>query len=320
MKLAASTAALLCACAGPGAPSDSGALDEWGGVLVLEDAHTFSYEAAVDIERVPLTTNGGVRLDWSTLGQDMLGHAIDPATELDAAFITVWAGLSPQELADFVARDELPQAELSLFVRSPLDPDRSDIALAEFNTMGTDVAVEQYFEEGSGTWMAVLVSEGADVISAYRKLLFLEPTAGEEADTARFTDESSRFEVSAELEASATPRVPAGETFPVDWSGLGIDGLGRSLALHKIDRLTVAWYEDLRPADLEAQFIDLYELADAQWDLEVEGMTEADLALAAGPTGAFSGFSSAGTWLVALRCGSCSSPMPIFVSVIDAQR
>ena len=47
------------------------------------------------------------------------------------------------------------------------------------------------------------------------------------------------------------------------------------------------------------------------------GELVADLALATGDDGDFTGFTDGGTWVLALMCSSCSNPAPLFLTVVE---
>ncbi len=304
----------LCACAGDTELPAGTETSPWEGPLVLSDDTGFRYTANLDIASVPVAAGTDPWIDWADLTFDMLGHPLDPAADLTAAFVTVFGQLGQAELAAAIAVDDIPQSELSLFVRLDLEPGTTGAALSEFTMLGTDIDIEQYLEPDTGTWMVVLLTETDDAPVQYRKLLFVEPTVDDAPETVVFEDDDSLFDIDATLTGSTALQVPQGQTFGVDWSSLSLDGLDQALALHKIDRLTVGRYADHDVASLEAAFLDLDLLATEMWELDVEGQTEAELAELDG----FSGVDADDTWLLALRCSTCSSPMPLFLGVLDA--
>ena len=74
------------------------------------------------------------------------------------------------------------------------------------------------------------------------------------------------------------------------------------------------------PAELATQFLDLEIIPTNLYSLSLTGGNSADLAAAVDADGnAFSGLSGDGTWLLALRCGRCYNPAPVFLSVLVAE-
>ena len=70
--------------------------------------------------------------------------------------------------------------------------------------------------------------------------------------------------------------------------------------------------------DLENDFLRIEELADQLFTASVEGMGEFDLTTLTDQNGSsFDGLDESSTWILALRCGGCISPAPIFLAVIE---
>ncbi|MFT4977824.1 MAG: hypothetical protein ACI8S6_003731 [Myxococcota bacterium] len=63
--------------------------------------------------------------------------------------------------------------------------------------------------------------------------------------------------------------------------------------------------------ELEANFLQLEAQADDLYIVDVTGLGSLDLSEIDG----FTDFSGDGTWLVALRCGSCVNPSPPFLGL-----
>jgi len=297
------------------APGDSADPFEFSGTLDIDDSHTFSYVPSLDIGSVPLMTLSDPTLSWDGLTTDMLGHPLDPTTDLTTAYVTVFGQLTEQDLAAAVAVDQIPQADVSLFVRLELDGGITSAALSEFTMLGTDIDVEQYFEPGTGAWMVVLLTEADGAPPQYRKLMFIEPSDSATDTEASFWNEASQFVIDADLTSHEPLEVPLGQPFQVDWSALTVDGLGEEQALYKLDRLTLGHYPDMSAEDLEANFLDLDLIAETTWELDVTDRDGADLAELEG----FEGVDAEGSWLLALRCSTCSSPMPKLLGVLEGR-
>jgi len=281
--------------------------------VVITDPTNYRYEPTLEIDTVPLRSGSDPLLSWGSVGMDNVGRPVAPIDDVDTVFITVFDGMDPDELTEALAYDVVPQTELDLFVHYDT-LGTTQARLSDFTMMTTDIDVEQYFVEDSGTWLAVLVSETA--LGAYRKLLYLSPEDDAPDDLAYFDDDCSSYEVDVDLASLQLLEAPADTVVELHWDELGTDGLGQDLALHKLDELVVGHYEDLEPADLEQDFFVAEENMDRRWSMDVSGQVRVDLADLEGPD-AFDGFSADGTWVVALRCGSCSSPMPRYLGIVS---
>lgn len=289
----------------------------WDGELVLQDDQSFRYASEIDVITVSLPAQTDSWLDWSGLSQDLLGHPLNVHADVNNVQMVVFKNLTEEEVEVGVATDSIPQAEVSLAL--DFTPVETGAWLSDFLVLGSDIDVEERFEVDTGTWMVVLTHEETETASVYLRVLFIRPDADSTAEQADFTDDNGLLSVTADLVSRAPAVVPAGETFPIAWSGLTLDGLGEQLALHKADTLTVARYPDHTLAELEAEFLDLDLLADQTWTLDVSSSLDADLGDLSSPDGAFTGFTTDATWLLALRCSTCSTSMPQFLAAVEAQ-
>jgi hypothetical protein len=82
--------------------------------------------------------------------------------------------------------------------------------------------------------------------------------------------------------------------------------------LSNIDRLMLARYT-LSLEDLEARFLELEDLAEEMYIVDVAGLGSYDLMELEG----FAGFEGEGTWLLAMRCSTCVNPSPQFVGLFE---
>ena len=64
---------------------------------------------------------------------------------------------------------------------------------------------------------------------------------------------------------------------------------------------------------LAEDFLDLEQLAEDRWELDVTGRTSASL----GELDGFGGVDADHRWLLALRCSTCRNPAPRFLTVLE---
>lgn len=278
-------------------------------LLVIDDQHNFTVSLTVDIPAAAAAESADVVLDWGGLTEDMLGQPFEPAAEQTGAFLVVFQGPDQAEIEAQIAVDALQQSTVGLYVTCR--PEAPQCALSEMTVNGTDANVEQYFTEGSGTWLVGVTSTGADDRVTNRRLQFLTPDADSAATTVTMADGEGTFAVDADL--TSLTAISAGVPAPIlDWSALTVDGTGSPISLHQLDELVITAYDTLSAADVAADFVAAESLADGLWTMDVGGRAGADLAELAG----FPGFDAERLWLVGLRCTTCTSPVPRFAGVV----
>ena len=105
--------------------------------------------------------------------------------------------------------------------------------------------------------------------------------------------------------------------YTLDWSAVTTDVNGQTFDSLLGDRLLVAHYDAGDAAAVEDQFLTLDESAAEKWTWDVFGKTDADLSLPDLNGDSFSGFTTDGVWLVAISCSTCTSPVPLLLSVVS---
>ena len=305
----AATAAFAVACGGPvdsGAPAPPACSD-----CSLTDADNYTYSAALSADVRPVAAGHDVRVSWAGLDHDVHGHARGDRFEVTQALLVAFGELTPDEVLDRLANDALQQAAIALYAScTPVD-DGCD--LSDFNVFGRTFEIEQYFTEGSATWLVILTSDAEPGGHAF---VFLEPRDDAVAASVDVTDATSALDVSVDL--ADRPPVPlivdGGST--LSWGEVTVDGLGNPLAAYQLDRLVVGVYPDLELGDLEERVFDLEALADPLWEADLAGRTSialGDLAEA----DALAGLLAAESSVVALYCSSCLNPAPKIVAILD---
>lgn len=270
--------------------------------LTFADGDNFEYRATVDIDSSELPSlDGTSTIRWDDLSADMLGAQLDPS-EIDGVQLLVFPHLGLDEVEERIATDSLKQSDVGLFLEAT--PADGEVALDDFALQGNPVGAGQYFEPGSGTWLVNLL-----VGEEYVRFHELVPVEGSEETVAQVSGSEAQFDVDATLASSIAL---TGEENKVDWSELTVDGLGGELVLHRLDGLSLAQLPEVEPSDIEDRFDELESLIGERTDLDISGMTSAELPELAE-------VDDEGTWLLALTCGSCTSPVPRVMVVLTPQ-
>ena len=179
--------------------------------------------------------------------------------------------------------------------------------------------VETYFELAYGeTWMHTL-STGDTPGVGTRMAAFFTPTPTSEVTEVMLTNDSTVLDVETDMTSLTLPQVPADADVEIDWDALTTDSQGNPLSQGGIDQVMLGVYESLSASDLEENLLDLENVHDGMWYLDLDqGGTSAGLTqLTDADGGAFPGFSTPGTWMLALRCTTCPNPAPPFLTILD---
>ncbi|MCK6529753.1 hypothetical protein L6R50_20080 [Myxococcota bacterium] len=295
------------------ADDDSGPVE---GSLALADEQNYSYDNALDIQSVEVQTAQDVRFDFGGLSVDLLGHAIDPTTEIDGASVLYLPAFTHEEVEVAIATDSLLQQDVGAFALWSNPGGETSFLLSECNVLGTyiDPAADFVYEEG--TWL-VRVTTGTN---ESRMISFFQPSSTSENHDVAIGDGSATIDFDPDLQSLAPVHMSGEpESYVVDWSGVTVDGLGGEFDPNQISEVMVGRYDGMSLGDLETQFLDLELIAGEIYYAAVSQTTHVDLttATALDGGGAFSTFGSGSLWLLALRCTSCVSPIPPFLTVIE---
>ena len=311
------TLLLLLACVGADTDDTAAGFD---GNFVFADANNYDYNSALNVTTQEVQLAHDVTFDWSGLTTDLLGHAMDPATDVDLVWMVQFPNLSEADVVAAILTDSLLQLDVGPYVQFDNDPaDTTTALLSEFVFPPDNVIQpETDFVDGSGTWL-VRATSGA---STNRMLAFARPTETSENHTFVLGSDAAALDFDADLQ-SLTPFAFYGEpaTYTADWSTLATHANGNDIVLNSLDQLMIARYDGMTLDDIEADFINVDRIASDLYTADVYDVVDykADLSLATNSAGeAFSGFGGGSLWLIALRCTACANPAPPFLTVVHS--
>lgn len=285
-----------------------------GQPVELEDANNYYFLADItaDAQTIPAYENSQV--DWSGLTIDLLGRDVDPA-ELDIIRLIRFT-LTQEEVIEGINYDNLRQADVSGNADYEVHDAETGASLTDFFFLGSAFPPEDELQDDPDTYLMSVISETESGGEDYRIFTFVDPITGAKPATVSINNDSASLAYDVDLQ-SVTPISFEDEYYVVDWAGLTQDAADLSITLSNIDTIMLAQYDTLGVSDLEADFLALEDLADRLFFANVEGKGEFDLMELSDEDGqAFTGFED-GTWLIALRCGSCISPAPLFLGVVQ---
>lgn len=294
----------------------------------LTNAENYAWTGSLNIPQYVTAEHADVHIDFTGLDHDLLCHDLDPVAGVESVGLTRFPLLSMEEIAEGLTDNSLKQVNTNGFVSCLPQDSRTDCYLSEFNFAGTSYdTVGVYGHEGGSFLLSF--SGSTDPSGDAVWLGFLVPTPDSDVTEVQVlpTCDVVDYEVTLDGDRPAgmdafgatietTPLAKSGP-WCIDWTGLTVTGNLEPLQPGKLDEVLIGHYTQ-SPSEIAAQFLDIEELATELYTLELTGGTHADLASAVSADGAaFPGFTDDGTWVLGLRCTSCTNPVPMFLTVVD---
>jgi hypothetical protein len=287
--------------------------------VYLEDANNFSYVGTVDAPSLDVASGQDLEICWDGLTEDIQCHDVDPAADIGILTLARFLNLTEPEIEQQISEDTLSTTALSGFLDYPVPAGETCAQLEDFTLEGTEVDLAEEFYEGGGTYL-LLAGAGTEPGQGTLALMFLNPKEASDVTAVTMGSACDTLDFSVDLSSLTPVALPAsGDSWVVDWGGLTVNGLGNPFEISKLDRLMLGYYPDYGLTDLEEHFLDLEIDADALWYLDIGGTFSADLAQATGDDGAFAGFETSGTYVLALMCTTCQNPAPIFLTLVQVE-
>ncbi len=278
-------------------------------LLSPEQSYDFSSTLSVDIQEIAAGQDAVV--DWSALSVDQLGKDV-ATSEVDQLMIVRFEELSQEEVLERAAVDCLKQKDVTGVVEVFPDDSDTQAMLSDFQLIGYNVDPAEQFQEGMGTFLLSVYTEG---LAGVRMSTFLSPQNSSENGLVTLNNESSQVDYEVDL-AAGVP-LPTSTT-ELDWADLEIPTDCGVFPINKFDGLMIARYDNASLEELEADFLKVDDLADELWTADIEGRSSLVLSDALNAAGeAFSGFDSESLWLVALRCFTCNNPAPPYLTLVS---
>jgi hypothetical protein len=141
---------------------------------------------------------GDPAIDWSGVTKDLLGHDLDPSTDVQTMAVAGFQSLSEDEVMEALFTDSLEQSDVTRYVNLAA-AGATSARLDQLTRLGTGIDVEQYFVESSATWL-LLLSDSLDVGIGVRMLAFLEPDFASKESTALLSNDDAVLTLDVKLD------------------------------------------------------------------------------------------------------------------------
>lgn len=282
------------------------------GTITLTDAGNYAYAVDLDIASVPVAAGVSVDLDWSGVTHDLAGAALDPTLDISLVILAQFPSLTEAEVTAGLATDSLLQEDLGVYYSLP-PHENTRANLGVFESVGHPFDAAELLVEGSGTWLVAVLPRGR---SGAASLTFLAPGDAVPPDDIRLDADATT------ATAEATPGEPTPVTgdgpWSVRWDALTTSALGAPLSAHPLDNLTLYRFDGLDAEDLAARFLELEQIATDQYSTVFSGVEELEnlSELKNKDAEPFPGFDASATWVLTLRCSTCTFPAPAYATVL----
>lgn len=321
---------------GAGGASVRGGAGGTGGLTTIcSDGVTASTENNYRVQSSLATTftkvapKSDLTFDWSGVTADFRGHPVSP-NDIGMVEIALW-NLTPEAFNKNLNANTLSQSQLAIIVSiipTPRGATTGDVkALTDQGTPFAPGTLDPYFDAanyppGSHVYTA-MVATGTVYGLGTRMLQGFQLDASSTNTQVNIGSDSTTLAVTADLHSLAAPAIAAGSpNILVDWTDMTTTAAGAPFVPTDITRVRVASY-GMTVAELEdpTNFVRLDSLADDVFEADIAAGTTVSLSLAKDADGAaFPGIDDAHTWLLALDCADCCSPIPWYITVLSACR
>jgi hypothetical protein len=272
--------------------------------FIVTDENNYSFSSTLSAQSTEIQEAQDGVIDWSNLSTGLLGNSIEPSM-IDGLSIIRFPRLSQAEVLIGINNETLKQSDLSGLVEFTPNGDLN-AQISDFSLQGTPVQPEVDLLSAQGTFLVL-----ANIQDEIASLLFFAPVTSSDNHSIYIYDDSVTLDYDVSLSGTSIAVQQAAEYY-IDWSQLSTTGTGNPIALEQIDRLMLGGFSQ-SPQELQQDFLQLEQLADEFYSVDVTGIT----ALPFDRISGFNGFEPSLQWIVALQCSRCLNPAPLFVGVFD---
>jgi hypothetical protein len=325
LLLAAGVTAGVAACGSGGSGASGPSVTCTSGMIIANEANDYHFTSQLTLEPVTVQPMSNLKFDWSALTKDFQGHALNPATDVNTAVVTLW-DLKLADLEDALNTDNLFTSDL---IESP-PPNYStngvtSAMLYDFAAPGETLTPAQfnaYFDASKYTpansSFLFIVQSGTDIGRNMRMMQAFDLDANSQNTTIALTNASTMLQYTADLLSLHPTGVPAATAaLTLDWGQLTTSALGRPFDPTQITSAIVGHYTQTRQ-QLQEQFLDLETITTEFYRAATPSGTVLDFTklVKDGDGSPFPGVSADGTWLVGLICGNCRNPAPWYMTIL----
>ncbi len=278
--------------------------------LVLDQANNYAWSGTLTLANTDVAAGTDFTVDWSGLTTDLYGRSFEGVDHLTL----VSGAMSGEDLAQLVITDQYRQSDISAHYQMEVLDGATTAHADDLLTLGVSVDVERLAEDPSQSWLLMWWDHDARPILTMVRQISPRETVTD--SSVAVVDGQTTLTNTVDLHTAPPLVATAGPPGSLDWSSVTHDAHGNEMG--SVDEVEVARFDVAAVADVEPLFDRLHDEAAELYRATVDpGTTSLALDLAADDAGAaFGGFTTAGVWVVALRCSICSGP-PLAAAVVE---
>jgi hypothetical protein len=317
---------------GGGGGAGGGAVTCNGTSLNATEASNFKFKSTITLPVVKVKPNAALDFDWTQATRDLLNHTVDPKKDLNSILIFEW-NLNINDLQRKLNADELVSNDMT--VRPPIsletDGNTTSANLLKFTLNGSPIGVDgglvtvdqvmMYFDpsryDPSNHTFTLMAAQGKVLGQGTKAIQAFQLDSSSSNTKVALTKDSISLDYTADLHSLTPMGIPTGNAnITLDWGKMTKTSMEQDFIVTDITKAILANYSET-PAELEDNFLDIEIIAKKLYEGEIESGTKVDFSNLKDKSGnKFSGIDGNGTWLLALQCGGCRNPSPLYLTLL----
>jgi hypothetical protein len=291
------------------------------------EANDYKFTSVLSLVPTPIKPKTDLMFEWGSITHDFTQHRLDAKVDVDQILMMLWR-LNLTDLQKKLNDDDLRGTDLVGGVPFSYTTDgaSTNANLLSFKVgsgepVGPEIILERLdpamYPPANYTY-TIMASTGTELGQGVRMIqaFKLDPTSSNTA--VKIDDKSTGLEYTADLHSLQPAMITAGQAaIKLNWgTTIQKNALGIAFDPTSITEAMVGHYTQT-PTELQTKFLDLESIATELYRTQIASGTSVDFSTMKTMDGkSFTGITSAGTWIVALRCGSCRNPAPWYLTVL----
>jgi hypothetical protein len=305
-----------------------------GATIVASEANNYAFSSQMRLPPVTVKSMSDLKIDWSGVTQDFLGHSLSPTADLDIISMLLFS-VPITELETKLNADTLTQQDVMVVPPPswPADPvagtgGATSAQLYTFTGNGTPIEpslFNSYLDPAalppSMFSYMVAAASGTTIGEGFRMLQTFKLDPAASSTTIALKNDSTQLTCEVSLRNLTITGVPGGTAaLTLDWSNMvstmAKNALGGTFKEGYITSAIVGHFTET-PAELEKKFLDLDMIATKYYRADILSGMALDFSTLKDSSGAaFTGVDDTGTWMVGLQCGNCRNPAPWYMTIL----
>jgi hypothetical protein len=289
--------------------------------------HGYTFMSTLKLEPISVKPQTILHFKWGSVTHDFIGHPVDAKKDLTTILMFLWR-LNRDDLQTKLNNDELRGTDIvaGAPLTLPSDCNNTEADLTAFKIGGgMDITVDMLMERLNPSMYppdkftyTLMAQTGSELGRGVRMIQAFKLDESSSNTTVELTNDSTGLDFKADIHSAKTTDISSGDAcVKLSWENLPKNALGVDFDNTSITEVMVGHYNE-SPSELEgSKFLDLDRIAKDLYRGNIDSGYVADFSKLKNSSGDyFKGIDNTGTWLVALICGNCRNPAPLYLSVL----